>query len=232
MHSHRKLFGGNGVMRRGALAYNHIPWANEEYLELRGAKVFALNGGVAGVFGTVGKINLNDLTTPWINAATTSRPPYGNPEFSARYAKYKITGCHIKLTMVSSNSPSAVLACAPVCSTDTYTFGGESPEKTLEKPGTAYKMGNTMPASGTTALSAPETLEWWLTVQQVEGLTAVQFKADNGNYAANFGASPASRPYLAMAVGDLGGVSTPGVSFLAEVVWYGFAYERVLTTAS
>lgn len=232
IHSHTKLFGGNGVMRYGDRAYNHIPYATEERFQLRGVKLFNLQGGVGGVFGTLGKINLNDMATPWIGAATVSRPPYGQPEIAARYGKYKITGCHIKLTLISANYGSAVLACAPVCSSDTFSFGGENQEKTCEKPGISYRLGNACPSAGVTANSAPATMEFNFTVQEVEGLTATQFAADNTNYAAAWGASPTNRPYLAMGVGDFAGNSTPGISFIAEVVWHGFAYERLMQSAS
>lgn len=232
IHSHKKLFGGSGVNRRQDRAYNTIPYALEERFEVRGVKVFNLQGGVGGVIGTLGKINLNDMTTPYINAATTSRPPYGWPELASRYAKYKVTGCHVKITLVSSNSGSSFLTCAPVSSQDTFTFGGESGEKTMEKPGTDWALGNRTVGGTATANSAPATMDFYMTVQEVEGLTNAQWKADNANYCANVGASPASRPYLAMGVGDTAGVSTPGISFIAECVWYGFMYERLMLGAS
>jgi hypothetical protein len=216
---------------------NLQPFPNMETFDFKYCTYFQLSGTTGGILGTIGHIQVADLHIPVSSQSGVTHRPLGVDQFSSRYKQYKVWSATVRIRLCQAQAATNYFALLPQSRNDTYVLGSEGPyEKIAEKPGIVIVLGEacTSGVSGTIVSQVGEmpTIERTYTVGQLDGITKGEWMADISNYAAGFGASPTFSPTLSIGVGDWNGGNASQMSALVDIVYHGYAFDRITDNAS
>lgn len=216
---------------------NIQPFPNMETFDFKYCNYFQLSGGLAGIIGTIGYISIADLHIPVTGHSGVTHRPYGVDQFSTRYKQYKVWSATVRIRLCQAQAATNYFAMLPVSRNDPYVLGVEGPYSVVaEKPGITIVLGEscTSGVSGTIVSQVGEmpTIEQTFTVGQLDGITYKEWFADLDNYVGGFGASPAFSPTLMIGVGDWNGSNASQISALVDIVYHGYAFDRITDNKS
>jgi len=232
---HGKKFGGISSISRNVLRsnYNSGFWANTCIKTMRYAEmVYPITGSTAGVFGTE---TLFSLVNPsHVYNGVSTHAVYGWSEAKAMYHQYKVIGVTARVWVNSSDHQDNCLLVAFQSSLDTFTYSGSTTKYAAEKPGNTLLFATQGSSYGGGPLAQPSSVERYISIPQIEGITPAQHRADISLYCgltANT-AGPTRYPTLCVAVGNAGGNNSSQMNIGVELIYTIKFWDRITQTYS
>lgn len=160
-------------------------------LTYTGTHTITADGGTN--FGSETVYRLNSLYDPDLTNA--GHQPYGFDTLTSIYAKYKVTGVSVRITVTDPSADGLAIGYILQPSTSGTTLQGMNMARAKETPFVTTKyINNTGRQITSLGFRAP--------IYKVEGITKLQYAADLTNFGAAYNADPASTPYIRFAALD------------------------------
>lgn len=215
---------GKGKMRGSLKGYSGLtPFPPTYFAKMRYVETFSLATGVAGVFGTSVKMNLNSLYDP--NNSGGGHQPYGFDQIKALYAKYLVSGVKVHITFTNPNDDGMVVAVMAQSSTGVGSPTGITADIIKEQPLSWTRPINN---SGSQVVHFNQ----YIPLQRIEGLKKVQWIANQSQYGAAVTANPSLMPSITIAAGSDAGSGAAAVTARVELIFYSRFYDRILQAYS
>lgn len=166
------------------------PFPPQYFCKMRYCETFTKSVGTAGVFGTIQKMNLNSLYDP--NNSGGGHQPYGFDQMAALYNKYMVNRADVTIEFINPNADGLVAGVMVLPSGSTSSLAGISADIIKEQP-TSW----TRPVQNTGSQKAIFKSSFKL--NQLEGLSKIQWAAGYDQYGALVSGNPALMPTIQFA---------------------------------
>lgn len=207
--SPNKLTGDWGLYRMP----NPFPLRFETDLSYEAHATFSV--GALGIFGSESVFSLNSPYDP--NVALGGTQPMGFQACAAIWNNYKVHDVSIIVEAVAPTSDGIYVGAQIECSSSSFTLAGSTFDVGAQCPRCCVKRVNTDSSSRPTRMTRKFNIGF------IEGLTPIQFSADDGFYVASVGSNPSNQPTLRVAVGSpipAAGSATVSVRIVYHVQFY------------
>jgi hypothetical protein len=162
------------------------------------------------------------------NPITGTHQPYGWDQMAGLYRFYKVVGCSMKFTFLSSEKTStenqpALIFIRSVPVNENQSIAGVTPTVAAEWP-------NTRIIPIVTGAGSPPVISHSVDIPRQLGISHDQFNSDVSEYSAATTAAPARYAYVQL--GMAGPASTANVDFLLEVTYTINYWQRITQSQS
>ncbi len=176
--------------------------------------------GALGIFGTEAAYRANSTFAPQIAGGGVSHQPYGRDQLALLYLRYKVSGVRLQIQFSNPSEDGMIVGVKYNTPLDLLSLGGLSPAVQGEKFNVWMKALNN---------TGSQTVNYdrYFRMEDLMGVTKLQFKADIDEYSALTGASPVDTPSLRIAVGDITGTGGGTVNCIIKLTFYTNWFSRL-----
>jgi len=178
---------------------------------------------LAAQFGTEQVINLNSLFDP--NATGIGHQPYGRDQLALIYGKYKVYAVTVKIEWMDPTEDGMMCAALVESQTSGFSLTGKLRDTVAELP-----MSNIIVINDSGKQTRTVTQRFKM--NNLLGISPVQFEADTSQYSSNFASSPSAMPKLKLSAMAIGGVAGGKVRCQVTLVYHTQVFDRIIQSSS
>lgn len=188
------------------------------------AQSFSLSCSTLATTGAIQNFSLNGLYDPDVSG--TGHQPYAFDQLMAIYARYKVHGCKIQMTVYDPTEDGMTLIWRILNpGTLSESMATTAVDYATERPGVGKLIINN---SGNQKVYR----SFYIDIGQAAGLTKLQFKADPDNYTGSSSGNPGSGVYLQFAAANTRTGASATVGVRIQATYYATFYERITLPTS